>query len=214
MKRSEADITGSKYGMLKAVKNSHWRGNNSYWFFKCDCGNEKSILKTEVKTGRVVSCGCYKPNRKHGMSLTPVYKVWKSLRGRCLNEKHPSFKYYGGRGITVSKKWGRFEAFYEDMGDRPSEKHSIERVDVNKGYSKKNCKWATIDKQNKNKTTSININHKGETKNIKDWTRHLGLDYRNTVSRYHRGLPLEDVFYKGNLRHKKKEASWSVDSKS
>jgi len=87
----------------------------------------------------------------HGMSQTPIYNVWKTMLGRCRNPNHYSYKNYGARGISVCDRWSYFENFYADMGDRPSSKHSIDRINNDGPYGPDNCQWATRNEQNTNK---------------------------------------------------------------
>ena len=88
--------------------------------------------------------------KTHGLSDTSIHNTWRQMRDRCNNPNNYSYKNYGGRGISVCAEWNEFEKFYADMGDRPSGKHSIERIENDKGYSKDNCKWATSQEQNLN----------------------------------------------------------------
>lgn len=74
------------------------------------------------------------------------------MKARCLNPNASSYPNYGGRGITVCDRWrDSFEAFFADMGPRPSPEHSIERLDVNGGYNKQNCVWGTRLQQGNNR---------------------------------------------------------------
>ena len=93
----------------------------------------------------------------HGKSRTPVYNCWASMIARCYNTSLPEYKYWGGRGIRVCDRWKEsFINFYEDMGERPSLKHSLERMNVDKDYTPDNCKWATIEEQARNKRKQTN----------------------------------------------------------
>lgn len=83
--------------------------------------------------------------------LNPEYTSWANMKARVLNEKHPAYLNYGGRGISVCERWlESFDNFYEDMGERPKGDYSLERVDVNGDYCKENCIWADRVTQNLN----------------------------------------------------------------
>lgn len=90
------------------------------------------------------------PRYTHGLSNTPTYKTWADMMQRCNNPKVRAYKYYGARGIKVSKRWRTFSNFYKDMGER-KEGLTLERIDNNKDYNPKNCKWATMKEQSMNK---------------------------------------------------------------
>lgn len=80
---------------------------------------------------------------KHGWSNTPTYKVWSSMHGRCSDPRNNSYKYYGAKGIEVCERWKSFENFLEDMGERPSMDHQIDRRDPAGNYEPSNCRWIT-----------------------------------------------------------------------
>jgi hypothetical protein len=95
-------------------------------------------------------------NTIHGESrpsdVSSEYNCWTSMNARCSNPKHSAYKNYGGRGITVCRRWREsYEAFLADMGRKPGPEYSIDRVDNDKGYSKANCRWATIMEQRHNR---------------------------------------------------------------
>lgn len=107
--------------------------NSQYGLYKCECGNESIRNNYSVKYGLTTSCGCIRKKlakesaTKHGLSYLPEYKIWKGIRKRCNNKNFKFYQYYGGRGIKVCERWNDFINFYNDMGNRPSENHWIER---------------------------------------------------------------------------------------
>lgn len=97
-------------------------------------------------------CTDYISRESHGKSRTVEYNLWCNIIARCENKKHPYYRNYGGRGITVSKEWrNSFTEFLKDMGERPSDLHQIDRINNNKGYSKENCEWATHQENSNNR---------------------------------------------------------------
>jgi hypothetical protein len=93
--------------------------------------------------------GAYR--NRHNMSTAPEYTSWCKIKSRCNNPNDTAYKYYGGRGIKMAKKWEHsFETFYEDMGKKPSREHTIDRINTNKGYYPFNCRWATKSEQSFN----------------------------------------------------------------
>jgi hypothetical protein len=115
--------------------------------------------------------------KTHGESCrgqwTPEYRTWLHMRNRCLNEKDPNYKYHGGRGITIDPRWDRYENFLEDMGRRPSPKHSIERKKNELGYSKENCEWAVHLTQCNNRRSNKPLTYNGRTQTRSEWAREM-----------------------------------------
>jgi len=82
----------------------------------------------------------------HGMFGTATYRAWNDMKKRCLNKTNKSYKYYGGRGITICERWLTFENFLADMGVRPAGL-SLDRIDNNGNYEPGNCRWTTHQQQ-------------------------------------------------------------------
>lgn len=118
-----------------------------------------------------------KPRREsHGLRRVAEYGVWNMMIQRCTNPRNRSYKNYGGRGIEVCERWlGSFGNFYADMGPRPSNKYSIERIDNNKPYGPDNCRWATMNEQARNRSNNHFVDFDGERKTIAEWSEITGL---------------------------------------
>lgn len=151
-------MAGKRFGRLVGARISAIDSRKqARWIFRCDCGNELEALGTSVRKGVTRSCGCLRGecNRNrlqtHGMRDSDEYAAWCGMKARCYNKKNPRFEHYGARGITVCDEWrDSFDAFYRDMGLRPSPELSIERKNNDLGYSKGNCIWGTDTEQGRN----------------------------------------------------------------
>lgn len=129
----------------------------------------------------------------HNMSGTPEYKIWKGMNRRCYEPARREYPRYGGRGIKVCEAWRKsFEAFYWDMGPRPSASHSLDRLDVDGDYTPENCQWATHNEQARNKRNNRLVTAFGETKTITEWCHERGLTLQQFHKRVNvRGWPVE-----------------------
>ncbi len=152
---------------------------------KCDCGSRYFIKKNNLLNGHSTSCGCLVTenaaflNKSHGFSTTETYACWHNMVQRCENPNNTYYYNYGGRGITVCEKWKNFEGFLEDMGVK-QEGLTLERVNVNLGYSKDNCTWATRSQQSINRR-KFKSNTSGKTgvyynKNQKTWVTNIAIN--------------------------------------
>lgn len=108
---------------------------------------------------------------------TSEYTAWRTMRERCSKQDHHAYKDYGGRGINVCDRWkNNFDNFIDDMGLKPTPKHTLDRVDNNKDYSPENCRWATMKEQCNNRRSCVFVEYNGEIKTLSQWADVLGID--------------------------------------
>lgn len=133
------------------------------WLCECECGAVKAIRPWALRNNQSRSCGCLQRESvrkqpklvKHGRSASPEYRAWSAAKQRCFNVNHPAWPDYGGRGITMCQEWvDSFEAFFDHVGERPSSRHSIGRIDNNDHYEPGNVEWQTWREQNGNRRTT------------------------------------------------------------
>lgn len=210
-------MTGRRFGRLVVfAKNEFLSRHNKhlYWECLCDCGLAIVTSGIVLRRGQSLSCGCLQRERQiasvktHGLSRSPEYRVWASMKMRCAVAPDNPVRHwenYGGRGIYVCDRWrGSFAAFIADMGRRPSSKHSIERVDVDKWYEPGNCVWALPAVQSINKRTNVRVTLDGTTKTLTEWARGAGMSPAGFKLRLSKGMTGAELF-----RPSRRMSSWS-----
>lgn len=186
--------------MLTVISNAPDKPNDKYRKMvecKCDCGKISVVATGNLKSNHTISCGCMlykKTNSTHKMSKSKEYKSYRKMLERCYYEKDISYHNYGGRGIKVCDRWlNSFENFIEDIGLKPSLKHSLDRINCNGDYEPSNCRWASLQIQHNNKRNNSPIQYNGIVKNICELARELNIHCG--LIRFHqkKGRSLEEI---------------------
>lgn len=173
------------------------------WNYKCDCGKEGVITGASFRFGGAISCGCYDrevtltKRTKHGLHNSPMYNLWRTIRARCHLKTSKDYDNYGARGIEMFAEWRTNVKSFNDyilseLGPRPSNKHSLDRIDNNKNYEPNNLRWATESVQKRNMRRNRHIEFGGMRMIANDWTNFLGVsgcnwrvkEESNTVATY------------------------------
>lgn len=189
------DLTGQRFGRLIVIK---YVGKYKY-LCRCKCGNKKIIYGYSLIDGTTKSCGCLRKeitaqgSIKHGHCGDKIYKVWDAMIQRCTNPNNRQWKDYGGRGITVCKRWLKFENFYEDKGKDWEPGLTLERDNNELGYFKDNCYWGTRTEQARNKRNNRLITAFGKTQCIAAWAEETGIPSPTIRKRLKLGWPPEEA---------------------
>ncbi len=180
---------GERYGILNVINFSGVKNGHKMYLCLCDCGNHINVRGSSIKSGNTVGCGCLKSdtwktnlksNATHketvGKKVSVEYECYHKIKGRCYNKNNNKYPLYGGRGIVMCDRWKTsFDNFLIDMGRRPADCNSIERINVNENYSPDNCVWANSKTQSRNKTTTVRLNIYGVLFCQKDLAKMLGI---------------------------------------
>lgn len=182
----------------------------SLWLCECSCGKSHTVIRASLVSGASRSCGCFqtesasimgKRRKTHGRTGAPEYRSWQHMKDRCYNDACEDYKYHGARGITVCAEWrNSFEAFYRDMGPRPSPELTLERKDNDGNYEPNNCIWDTRTAQSRNRRFVVMspelasdlrmATQRGES--MCSWARSHGISY-GTASCAERGITWKEV---------------------
>ncbi len=130
----------------------------------------------------------------YGVKALPEYWVWKTMRRRCRNPGFASYSRYGAVGVTMCEAWfSSFKTFYADMGPRPSDSHSIERMNGTKGYEPGNCVWATSEQQARNRKSNRWLTIGSETLCMADWCARYKIKPATVYLRVKKGMSMLDA---------------------
>lgn len=186
--KSMMDLTGQLHGRWRVVFYAGKQKKQTMWACRCRCGKEKVIAAYSLRSGNSRSCGCLRseqlkavPNGiTHGRSGTKEYKCWRAMLDRCLNSAIKGYENYGGRGITVCKRWqgkNGFTNFLSDVGEAPAKQHQLDRRNNSGNYCPSNCRWATCKEQGRNRRTCRMVTIDGRTQSLVEWVEEFGLNY-------------------------------------
>lgn len=178
------DLTGQTFERLTVLSLSNRGKGGVRWEVRCLCGVIKVVSASALKQRLTKSCGCLRNEKAaargraqlqtHGMSNTPTFICWDAMLQRCGNPKHAAFPNYGARGITVCRRWRKFENFFSDMGTRPESKE-LDRIDNDGDYTLENCRWATRKRNSRNRRSNRTITLDGETYCLAEWGEIRGM---------------------------------------
>lgn len=178
--------------------------SRQYVKVQCDCGSTKEVRVDGLKSGHVVSCGCYnrkisseqKPRLTHGLRYHPLNGVWKSMKYRCYNKKCKQYKNYGGRGISICKEWkNNFKTFYDwAISNGYEENLEIDRTYVNGNYEPGNCRFVTPEINANNKRNNIKYIYKDELLTLPQIAKRVAIGFPTLYRRINElNFSLEDA---------------------
>jgi hypothetical protein len=160
--QEKLDLAGQRFSRLLVLSEAEGRANSKVrWLCRCDCGALTIVASSNLRNGHIRSCGCLKKGSRnavtHGREGTTEYNSWRSMLRRCRNPKAANYRFYGGRGVTVCERWLSFEGFFADMGEKPSARHSLDRINTYGNYEPSNCRWATPSEQASNRRAKSHV---------------------------------------------------------
>lgn len=206
----EWDFTGVQFGYWVSLGRSgrtDQKGGKTYEAVRCVCGTEAERSVYGLVADKTRSCGCKKGDLvsagmvRHGHCVTKgphknqagssTYRSWHAARRRCSDASDKRWHRYGGRGISVCERWASFDNFLQDMGEKPTPKHQLDRINNDLGYFPDNCRWV-LNIQNCNNTSKCRkIAAFGRTLTISEWAREIGCNPETIRARLDRGWPPE-----------------------
>lgn len=185
------DETGNRYGKLTVLGFAFSFNRRAMWECRCDCGTVVLVcgpdLRRRDSKARKMCAECGKSaGQKHGHTTNSglsslTYTSWHSMKTRCRRDVR-----YIDMGYC--ERWDSFENFLEDMGERPSRDHTLDRIDNSLGYEPGNCRWATKGEQMRNTSRNVMIDYKGRLQCLADWMKELGVDKKSYYERRKKGM--------------------------
>lgn len=197
------EMIGKKFGRLTVRKRvddyiAPSGGTHKNYECICECGAVVNILKEHLTSGRQKSCGCLRKDngiQKHGEIKTRLYRIWGNMCNRCTNPNNPAWKNYGGRGISVCDEWKEYINFRDwAFANGYTPNLTIDRINNNGNYCPSNCRWADTYTQANNKRNNRVIEYHGQTKTLNEWSKYLGIPYKDLHNRIRLGWDIKRAF--------------------
>ena len=190
-----SDLTGMVFGEWTVLRFDERPGGRTKWVCRCTCGVERAVAGIHLVRGASRSCGCFRPKLKRKARDHPLYKTYWNIVQRTENQNNASFHNYGGRGIKMCERWRKdFWSFVEDMGDKPTPMHTIEREDNDLGYEPRNCKWASRKQQMRNMRRNRMVTFNGCRMTLVEASELSGVNYGTAKYRLDNGFSDVDAF--------------------
>lgn len=186
-----------RYVVLEETKERKKDGTIKY-LCRCDCGNERIVSGSLLRSGQSKSCGCYNRDvvkKENPNYKKPLYGILNSMKQRCNNKNDKAYHNYGARGIRVCEEWAKDFNSFEEWAINNGYRNGlwIDRIDDNGNYEPNNCRWATPKEQQNNKRTNVMITINGETKNIEEWSNISGIGWATIKRRIELGWENENL---------------------
>lgn len=202
------EMQGLSFGRLLVNHQIPSRNGKVFWLCNCICGKSTNVSTTDLRSGHTKSCGCLSKEiakerqTTHGKRYIPEYRTWCKMKERCYNKADINYHYYGERGIKICDRWIQsFQFFYDDMGNRPTPLHSIDRLDNNGNYEPSNCRWATPIEQCRNRRSSRVLEYNGVSKTLIEWANELNVSSANILKHLSNGRLFDEIA--SHYRYKK-----------
>lgn len=169
------DHTGQRFGQLFVIGPARDERGRLKWDCTCDCGGSTSVFGNNLRSGGTTTCGCLRSMHPPELSKTRLYNVWCGMIARCADQANSN---YGARGIRVCRAWRTFATFYQwAVANGHDADLTLDRIDVDKGYYPRNCRWATAREQARNTRRTVWVTHDGRSMSLKEAAENLCLDY-------------------------------------
>lgn len=208
------NLCGQKFSRLTALYRSNNLHGRVAWDCLCECGKHKTVTSSDLVTGKVKSCGCYRQitaamtgrnNRKEDVPKR-LRRIYGGMISRCNHKHNAAYRNYGARGISVCPDWTRDGGMYSfaawALSSGYSDEMTIDRIDVNRGYSPGNCRWATMKDQQNNRRNNRIVPYNGENYTLSILSYALGISSATLLGRIRSGWPQEDFSLPPNLNNK------------